>query len=59
MLNGLRLLQLGDDPDIGLQRIEAAAHVAHIVGGAHEGDGDNVDALADGEDQVFLILLGE
>ncbi len=38
---------------------ETVLDVADVVGGADEGDGDSVDALADGEDEVFFVLLGE
>ena len=33
---------------------EAVLDVADVVGGADEGDGDGVDALADGEDRGLL-----
>ena len=33
--------------------------MADVVGGADEGDGHGIDALADGEDEVFLVLLGQ
>ena len=54
----LRLLQLGDDPGVGLQRVQAAPDVAHVVGGTHEGDGDGVDALRrSAKIEVFFVLL--
>ena len=59
VLDGLGLFELGDDPGVGLEGGEALLDVADVVGGADEGDGDGVDALADGEDEVFLVLLGE
>ncbi len=59
VLDGLGLFELGDDPGVGVEGGEAAFDVADVVGGADEGDGDGVDALADGEDEVFLVLLGE
>ncbi len=59
MLDSLRLFELGDDPYIGLQRIQTAAHMAHVVRGTHERYGDGVYALAYGEDQVFFIFFGQ
>ena len=59
VLDGLGLFELGDDPGVGIERGETVFDVADVVGGADEGDGDGVDALADGEDEVFLVLLGE
>ena len=59
VLDGLGLFELGDDPGIGVEGGEAVLDVADVVGGADEGDGDGVDALADGEDEVFLVLFGE
>ena len=54
MLDGLGLFELGDDPGVGLEGGEAVLDVANVVGGADEGDGDGVDALADGEDRGLL-----
>ncbi len=59
VLDGLGLFELGDDPGVGLEGGEAAFDVADVVGGADEGDGDGVDALSDGEDQILLVFLGE
>ena len=51
VLDGLGLFELGDDPGVGVEGGEAVLDVADVVGGADEGDGDGVDALADGEDR--------
>src|SRR6266567_1541810 len=59
VLDGLGLFELGDDPGVGLEGGEAVLDVADVVGGADEGYGYGVDALSDGEDEVFLVLLGE
>ena len=59
VLDGLGLFEFGDDPCVGFEGGEAVLDVADVVGGADEGDGDGVDALADGEDEVFFVLLGE
>ena len=59
VFDGLGLFELGDDPGVGLEGGEAVLDVADVGGGADEGDGDDVDALADGEDEVFFVLLGE
>ena len=59
VFDGLRLFELGDDPGVGFERGETAFDVADVGGGADEGDGDDVDALADGEDEVFFVFFGE
>ena len=59
MLDGLGLFELGDDPGVRLEGGEAVLDVADIIRCANEGDGDGVDALADGEYEVLLVLVGE
>ena len=59
VLDGLGLFELGDDPCVGVECSEAVLYVADVVGGADEGDGDGVDALADSEDEVFFVFFGE
>ena len=46
VLDGLRLFELGDDPGFAAERGNAVAHQAHIFGGADEGNGDGIDAVA-------------
>jgi hypothetical protein len=59
VFDGLGLFELGDDPGVGFEGGETVFDVADVGGGADEGDGYGVDALADGEDEVFLVLFGE
>src|SRR6185437_9275059 len=59
VLDGLGLLELGDNPGVGLEGGETIFDVADVIGGADEGDGYGIDALADGEDEVFLVLFGQ
>ena len=59
VLDGLWLFEFGDDPGVGLEDRETIFDVAYVVGGAHEGDGYGIDTLADGKDEVFLVLLGK
>ncbi len=57
MLDGLRLFQLGDDPCMAAERRNAIAHEGHVLGRAHEGDGDGVDAVIERELEVFGVFL--
>ena len=58
VIQGFRLLQLGDDRDCGTQRPHPLLREPDIVGAAHEGEGDPVDAQFDAKHQVGHVLLG-
>jgi len=59
ILDGLRLFELGDYPGLQTERGDAELHVANVLGGAHEGDGDRVHAVLHAELEVRLVLLGQ
>ncbi len=59
VLNGLRLFELGDDPGLGAHGGHAMPHQPDVFRGAHEGDGDGVHSVADGELQILFVLGGQ
>ena len=58
VVDGLRLLDLGDDGQAQPLLVHDLVHVADVVGGAHEGQRDHVDAHPQRPAQVVLVLLG-
>src|SRR5580698_4414646 len=59
MLDRLWLFELRNHPCVGLKRGEAVLDVTDVSGSAHERDGDDVNSLTDGKDQVLLVLFRE
>jgi hypothetical protein len=58
-VDGLRLLDLGDDRDGDAVVGEQALGLAHVLGPAHERQGDVVDAVAQPELDVLPVLVGQ
>jgi hypothetical protein len=59
VLDGLGLLDLGDDGQVHVFFVHDLVDAADVVGGAHEGEGDHVDADAEGPAEVVFVFLAE
>src|SRR5699024_1054564 len=57
--DGLRLLQLGDDRDTTSLLVHDGMDEFDIRRGAHEGQGDEVNAEVQGETEILDVLLGQ
>src|SRR5699024_4496462 len=57
VLNALGVLDLGDDADLGVVHVQQVADLVHVLGGAHEGGRDEVEALLDAEDDIVPVAL--
>ena len=57
VLDALGVLDLGDDPDLGVIHVQQVADLIDILCGAHKGSGDQVKALLDAEDDVVPVPL--
>ena len=58
-VDGLRLLDLGDDRDLAALLGHDLVHAVDVVGVAHERERDEVGAELEAPAQVGLVLLGE
>ena len=58
-LDRLRLLDLGDDGDAAVVRHREALGQSHVLGAAHEREGEIVGAEPQGDGEVFPVLVGE
>ena len=59
VLEGLRLLDLGDDRDTAAFLVHDLMGAIDVGGEAHEGHGNDVGAGADGPAQILFVLLGQ
>ena len=59
MFDSLWFFEFGDHPGVGFERRETVFDVADIRGRADEGDCDDINTLADCEDEIFFILFGQ
>lgn len=59
VVDGLRLLDLGDDGDALAELVHDRVHVDDVVGRADERQRDHVDAEAHGEAEVLAVLVGQ
>ena len=59
VVDGLRLLDLGDDGDVTPLLGHDHVHALHVLGAAHERQGDQVGADAQTPAEVGLVLLGQ
>ena len=57
MIDGLRLLELGDDGNVAAVRGDDLLDHADVGGGADEGERDGIDAVAEAEFEVFAIFF--
>ena len=59
VVDRLRLLDLGDDGHARAELVHDRVDVGDVVGRAHEGQGDHVDAEAHREAEVLAVLVGQ
>ena len=59
MFNGLRFLELGDDPGFAAVGGDAIADKANVFRGTDEGNGDGVNTVLEGKFEIFGVFLGE
>ena len=59
MLDGLRLLQLGDNPRLAAQRRNPIAYQANILSRAHKRNRDRIHAVGQRELQILGVLFGQ
>ena len=59
LLEGMGVLDLGDDPDSGCARLKLAAHEPNIADVAYERHRQIVEPLLDGEGDVGAVLVRE
>src|SRR5258707_433071 len=56
-IDGLRLLQFGDDPGVRVVHAHQAPYQAHVIGRTDKRNSHNVYAMLQAELQVFFVLL--
>ena len=59
VIDGLRLLEFGDDRDIALVRSDNLLDHADVGRGADEGQGDGIDAVIETEFEILAIFFRE
>ncbi len=59
MVDSLRLFELGYHPGVIAKRRDPGLDVTHVVGGLHEGDGNDVCPRLEREFEIDFVLLGQ